>query len=128
MTFDDQTAQFHADRARLDMVTGVAAFALGEVASDLDRDRMRRGAVNARQVAAYVAHVALGMSVQRIAYAARRDRSTIAHAIHRIEDARDDDKFDLWLESIESAVTSAPGPDSAPRQLRRRADSGKPKS
>jgi chromosomal replication initiation ATPase DnaA len=54
----------------------------------------------------YLSHVGLGMSLSRVAFAFERDRSTVAHACHRIEEMRDDLAFDNWLEALEQGVAT----------------------
>ncbi|MEZ5938690.1 MAG: helix-turn-helix domain-containing protein [Hyphomonadaceae bacterium] len=58
----------------------------------------------------YLAHTAFGMSLARIGVAMGRDRSTVAHACHAIEDRRDDPSFDAWIARLEQAVRAAPQP------------------
>tara|TARA_R110000787_G_scaffold78883_9_gene172281 strand:- start:1502 stop:1726 length:225 start_codon:yes stop_codon:yes gene_type:complete len=60
----------------------------------------------ARHIAIYLTHVALGMSLARVARAFDRDRSTIAYACHLIEDKRDDTDFDGWLEQLLLGLSS----------------------
>jgi len=60
----------------------------------------------ARQVAMYLSHVALGMSLARVARAFERDRSTVAHGCHIVEDRRDDPDFDQWIEQLEDGLRS----------------------
>jgi chromosomal replication initiation ATPase DnaA len=50
------------------------------------------------------------MSLARVAIAFDRDRSTVAHACHIIEDRRDDPEFDAWIESLEDALRETPPP------------------
>ena len=69
-------------------------------------DRGPRDLVRARQVAMYLTHVGLGMSLARVACAFERDRSTVAHACHRIEEMRDDEAFDSWLETLEQSLAT----------------------
>ena len=72
-------------------------------------DRGSREMVQARQVAMYLSHVGLEMSLSRVANAFERDRSTVAHACHKIEEMRDEAKFDAWLEALETGLmTVAP--------------------
>ncbi|WP_018147664.1 helix-turn-helix domain-containing protein [Henriciella marina] len=63
--------------------------------------------VRARQVAMYLSHVGLGMSLARVASALDRDRSTVAHGCHKIEDLRDDPGVDEWLDELEQTLKSA---------------------
>ena len=50
------------------------------------------------------------MSLHRVAVAFARDRSTVAHACHQIEDRRDDPKIDDMLDQLEAALRAAPAP------------------
>lgn len=63
--------------------------------------------VRARQVAMYLSHVGLGMSLARVASALDRDRSTVAHGCHKIEDLRDDPGVDEWLDELEQTLKTA---------------------
>jgi hypothetical protein len=58
----------------------------------------------------YLCHTALEMSITRASIAFGRDRSTIAHACHRIEDQRDDPAAAQWSEGLETLLRMAPSP------------------
>lgn len=60
----------------------------------------------ARQVAMYLAHVALGASLTEIGGLFERDRTTVAHACALVEDRRDDPAFDTKLAHLEEAVSA----------------------
>jgi chromosomal replication initiation ATPase DnaA len=62
----------------------------------------------ARQVAAYLCHTGFELSLSRVAAAFGRDRSTVAHACHAIEDRRDEMQFDLWIGALEAMLREAP--------------------
>lgn len=67
-----------------------------------------------RQIAMYVAHVALGYSMRQVGDGFGRDRTTVLHACHQIEDMRDDLEFDamvLALERVVRAAAQLTGPD-----------------
>lgn len=69
--------------------------------------RGSRGAARvafARQVAMYVTHVWLGLSLSEVGRRFRRDRTTVAHACRVVEDRRDDPALDATLAVIESAA------------------------
>jgi chromosomal replication initiation ATPase DnaA len=87
----------------------VAGFAL-RVAPDqiLDPGRGSADAAFARQVAMYLCHVAFELSLARVAVAFGRDRSTVAHACHAIEDRREEPHFDRWIDSLEAMLRAAP--------------------
>lgn len=58
----------------------------------------------ARQLAMYLAHVAMGLPQTEVARAFRRDRTTVAHACRRIEDLRDRSAFDADVSRLEQCV------------------------
>jgi chromosomal replication initiation ATPase DnaA len=69
--------------------------------------RGSRGAARiafARQVAMYVAHVWLGLSLSEVGRRFGRDRTTVAHACGLVEDRRDDPLLDSTLNVIETAA------------------------
>lgn len=85
-----------------------------------DITRATRGSARAalgRQIAIYLTHVAFELSLARTAEAFARDRSTAAHACHRIEDRRDDPVFDQCLDELEACLRSLPGPGRAKQEL-----------
>jgi len=79
----------------------------------LRRDR-RRHACHVRQIAMYVCHVALRISMSDIGAALGRDRSTVSHACHVVEDRRDDAAFDDFVGAVERLVTAAFGLSEVP--------------
>jgi chromosomal replication initiation ATPase DnaA len=58
----------------------------------------------ARQIAIYLAHVGFGLNYTHLGEAFGRDRTTIRHACGRIEDARDEIRFDRALDFLENAL------------------------
>ncbi|RCS23299.1 hypothetical protein DUT91_13460 [Phyllobacterium salinisoli] len=70
-------------------------------------DRCRREVARVRQIGMYVAHTLFGMTMTEVAQGFGRDRSTVMHACHLIEDAREDKDFDAILVAFErlSAAT-----------------------
>lgn len=79
-----------AARSKLDFAYDLAALIYG-----VDRQAMQstnrvcRRLTEARQVAMYLAHVALAVGYPEIALYANRNRATIRHGIERVEDRRD---------------------------------------
>jgi hypothetical protein len=63
-----------------------------------------RAAAFARQIAMYLAHVVFGLSMAEIGRAFGRDRTTVVHACHLIEDRRDEMRFDQLLDHLEQAA------------------------
>jgi hypothetical protein len=98
------------DAARARFACEAAAFALGCSGPLMSEGRGDAKAAFARQVAMYLTHVAFGMSLQRVGFAFARDRSTVAHACHLIEDRRDDAEFDNLLDQLEASLRAAPAP------------------
>lgn len=62
-----------------------------------------------RQVGMYVCHVVLGLTMLEVATGFVRDRSTVVHACHLIEDMRDDVEFDGIVGTIERIAQAAFG-------------------
>lgn len=71
-----------------------------------ERRRGTAPTVRARQIVIYLAHVALGLSIPEIASLFGRDRSSVVLALRLIEDARDDEVFDVVLERLEALAVS----------------------
>jgi chromosomal replication initiation ATPase DnaA len=69
-------------------------------------ERRRARVARARQLAVYLHHVALGASLSACARQFSRDRATIRHACARIEDLRDDARFDESAARLERAVAA----------------------
>jgi hypothetical protein len=72
----------------------------------LRRDR-RRTLCHVRQIAMYICHVALRIPLHEIGLAFGRDRTTVGHACHVVEDRRDDPAFDDFVGAVERIVSSA---------------------
>lgn len=56
----------------------------------------------ARQLAMYLCHVVANMSLREISELFGRDRTTVSHACHAIEDRRDCPTFDKQIEILEN--------------------------
>lgn len=59
-----------------------------------------------RQIAMYVAHVVLQLTMGEVGRGFGRDRTTVLHACHLVEDLRDDPEFDRIVAMAER-VTKA---------------------
>lgn len=97
-----------ADNAKARLCAEIAAFASGIREDILSDTRGAPDAAFARQIAMYLCHVGFGISLTRVAIAFGRDRSTIAHACHLIEDRRDDKIFDAHLDTLEDILAQVP--------------------
>lgn len=99
------------DEAAARLAAGAAAYALGVSADAIVGDRRGSAEVAfARKVAMYLCHTAFELSLARVAVAFGRDRSTVAHACHTIEDRRDQPSFDAWVGALEIMLRGAPAP------------------
>lgn len=99
------------DEAAARLAAGAASYALGvPETSILGEARGSSETAFARHVAMYLCHVGFELSLTRVAQAFGRDRSTVAHACHVIEDRREEPQFDLWIGSLESMLRTAPTP------------------
>jgi hypothetical protein len=103
-------ARIGADYARARFACDAVRFALGLNDDLMSPTRGAPQAALARQIAMYLAHVGFGMSLSRVAVAFGRDRSTVAHACHLVEDRRDDPGFDNLVGALETALRGAPQP------------------
>ena len=59
-----------------------------------------------RQFGMYIAHTMFGLSMSEVAYAFCRERTTVKHACHLIEDMRENEKFDSNVSDFEYLVRS----------------------
>lgn len=62
-----------------------------------------------RQIAMYVAHVTLGFTMANVGQGFGRDRTTVLHACHLVEDMREDAEFDDIVARVEQVVAAAFG-------------------
>ncbi len=67
-------------------------------------NRGRAEVALARQVAMYLAHVGCELSLTAVGRVFGRDRSTVAHACRRVEDARERPQFDRAIMMMERSV------------------------
>lgn len=67
--------------------------------------RARKNTARVRQIGMYALNVGLGMKMGDIALGFRRDRSTVIHACHLVEDLRDDAEFDAIVCRVEAVFT-----------------------
>lgn len=72
----------------------------------LARKRTRARVAFARQLAMYLSHVAGRMSLGEIAHEFERDRTTVAHACHSIEDRRECPIFDAQIDILEKELSA----------------------
>lgn len=99
------------DEAKARLARTLVAYAFG--LSEREMDAMTRRSAPAafgRQVAMYLAHISFELSLSRVAIAFGRDRTTVSHACHLVEDRRDDPQFDSKLDGLDNLLRAAPAP------------------
>jgi len=107
----DPVDQLTTDMARARLASAAAAFVFAAPdAFTPDMKGGKRSVTFVRQVAMYLTHVSFGMNLNRVAMAFGRDRSTAAHACHKIEDCRDDPSLDEILDQLEDGLRALPEP------------------
>ncbi len=65
------------------------------------------GVARVRQIAMYVGHVVLRLSMSDVGRGFGRDRTTVLYACHLVEDMRDDDDFDRIVATMERVTAAA---------------------
>ena len=63
----------------------------------------------ARQIAMYLSHIVFRMSFAESGMAFGRDRSTACHALHHVEDMREDPELDRTLTQLETLLRTTAG-------------------
>ncbi len=101
---------FYATSKRRDEVTQEMCECLIDIAAALfsvSSKELRRPGRSAdpvcrvRQIAMYVAHVVLRLTQGEVGRGFGRERTTVVHACHTIEDLRDDAEFDRVVSMVE---------------------------
>jgi hypothetical protein len=82
----------------------IAARSCGVDPAQMATDRRRASVAFARQLAMYLCHVVGDMSLRDVSRAFDRDRTTVSHACHAIEDRRDHPVFDRQVEFLENEL------------------------
>ncbi|MCO5063140.1 MAG: chromosomal replication initiator DnaA [Rhizobiaceae bacterium] len=62
-----------------------------------------------RQIAMYVAHVVMRLTMKEVGLGFDRDRTTVLYACHQVEDMRDDIEFDQMVARAERITAAALG-------------------
>ncbi len=90
--------------ALIDLLVAIFGVSGTELRSPL---RCRREVARVRQIGMYVAHTAFGLAMREVAIGFARDRTTVMHACHLVEDMRDDTDFDAIVSTFERIAQSA---------------------
>lgn len=69
--------------------------------------RSALGISRVRHIAMYVTHVVLGLTMNEVGRGFARDRTTVLHACHLVEDMRDDPDFDAIVLMTERVARAA---------------------
>jgi len=97
------------DRLTVAFVTHLVALATDVSPGDIAaHKRVSSSAARARQIAIYLTHITFHWPLARVAFAFGRDRTTCAHACHRVEDLRENPDFDARLGALEDCLRQAP--------------------
>lgn len=101
------------DRDRADLVVQIVALRLGAPVETVTRKgRLSLPALRVRRVSLYLAHVALGWTLERVGHAYGINRQTVSTACTRIEEARDEphlnDLLDQLAETIQTLCETPP--------------------
>ena len=91
------------DLARLAMEVACDAYNVS-IANLTSSSRCRAHVALARQTAMYLAHVVAQLSFSEIAVEFSRNRTTVSHACHLIEDRRDSPMFNMQINVMESIL------------------------
>jgi hypothetical protein len=88
----------------------IAAAVSGVAGRELRRPgKTSLAAARIRQMAMYVCHVVLGLSMSEVGSGFQRDRTTVVHACHLVEDLRDDPDFERMVVVLERIAQAAFG-------------------
>ncbi|MFQ0814916.1 hypothetical protein AVM02_05685 [Brucella anthropi] len=90
--------------ALIDLLVAMFGVSGTELRSPL---RCRREVARVRQIGMYVAHTVFGLAMRDVAAGFARDRTTVMHACHLVEDMRDDTEFDAIVSTFERVAQSA---------------------
>ena len=104
-----RAAEADLDRARAAFVTHLVAMATGVEPQAMVRGlRVRGKLAEARAISIYLLHVGFALSQNRVAAAFQRDRTTISHALQKVEVLRERTEIDDVVSRLEACVRHAP--------------------
>ena len=107
--WEARAADAARDRARAAFVTHLVAMATGvEPQAMLTGLRVRGKIAEARAMSMYLLHVGFALPQNRVAAAFQRDRTTITHALQRVEALRERTDYDEVVSRMEACVRHAP--------------------
>ena len=86
------------------VLMSVSRTMLVEVGQICGAERGSARVSRARQIAMYLAHVVLGLTLTEVGRIFHRDRTTVRHACALVEDRRDNAAFDQCIDLLERQV------------------------
>ena len=93
------------ERHRADLVLQIVAMRLGTPVETVSRQgRLYYSALRVRRLSLYLAHVALGWTLERVAHAFGISRQTVGSACTRIEEARDEPHLNDLLDQLAGTI------------------------
>jgi chromosomal replication initiation ATPase DnaA len=93
-----------------DIAQALVAHVYGVEAKDMrSAKRSNPRAALARQIAMYLSHIVLKLSFTQIGVAFGRNRSTACHALHHVENMREDPELDRTLLQLEVLLRETVG-------------------
>ena len=102
-------AEYFGDAAAAGILSLVARERGIPVGLLLHRSRCAAEIAEARQLAMYLMHVVLQRPMAEVGAFFGRDRTTVSHACHCVEDRRDDRGFDDTVTHLEAQITDIAG-------------------
>ncbi|MGH6763065.1 MAG: helix-turn-helix domain-containing protein [Phyllobacterium sp.] len=106
--YDNQEKSFKADPHSLEMCEGlidiISAYFNVSGRELRAPGRGNRAVARVRQIGMYTAHVVLQLPMAEVGRAFGRDRSTVTHACHLVEDLREDRDFEEIVSAVERVV------------------------
>ena len=66
--------------------------------------RSQKNITLARQITSYLMHVACQINISKTARLLKKDRATITHACHKIENQRDNPIFNYMIDHLEAVI------------------------
>lgn len=90
---------------RCEVAAAIASTALGiPLSAIFSNQRGEASIAHARHVAMYLANVGFNAPISAVARGFGRERTSVTYAVARIEDERDDVRFDAVIAAMEEAV------------------------
>ncbi|MEL6111231.1 MAG: helix-turn-helix domain-containing protein [Pseudomonadota bacterium] len=96
----DRAVQRHLAHLAVDMAAEAYSVSPNDI---LSSSRSQAQVARARQISMYLSHVIGQLTVAQVSEEFSRDRTTVTHALHIIEDRRDSPIFEQQMQFLERA-------------------------